>query len=126
MEGDANAPGSWAGSPQNAARVLVRTRQLEHHGPLPAAGVACKGRAMATGGDPRQRRRDMIARNIRAMLREADRSAYWLARQIGVSDQQMSGYLNARHEPGPKRLQQIADVLGCTLGDLYRENAAAA
>lgn len=74
---------------------------------------------------PVQRRRDAVAASIRRKLKGRDQSAYWLAREIGVSPQQMSGYLNARHEPGPVTMDKIARALDCSIGDLYDEDHSA-
>jgi DNA-binding Xre family transcriptional regulator len=116
-------PTPLAEKPQNAGRVLPKSWPVPKKSGLPGALVVRQGRGMAVNTEQRRRRRELVARNVRRMLDEQGRSAYWLARQIGVADRHMSAYLNAKHEP-LNYLEEIADALDCSVADLYRENGA--
>jgi len=118
------APISPRGSPQIAGRVLLTPWQVPRNVELPACAEACEGRGVESVQEYRQRRRDTIARNIRRMLDDQDRSAYWLARQIGVTDARMSEYLHAKHEP-LNYVDELAAALRCSVDDLYRQNGGA-
>ena len=117
-----DAPTRRRRSPQNAAQTLAIPAQVATGSQLPSGPGTWNAAGVVTA-DQRQQRRETVARNIRRLLTDRGITAYRLARRLGVSDQQVSGWLHARHEP-TGHLEEIAAALECTVADLYSENGA--
>jgi len=61
-----------------------------------------------------------LSKNLRRILNEQDVTAYWLAKESGVSHPQIYRFLDAKSEADPavSSLIRICNALHCTLNDL--------
>ena len=67
------------------------------------------------------------AKRIKDRLMEMERTQAWLARKLGLTQATISRWLNgnAPWPMSPRRLPQIAEVLGLTVEDLTEQEIAA-
>ena len=56
-------------------------------------------------------------------LKRAGKTARQLALEVGVSEQVAGAWVHGTKQPKAHRLPLIAAALGCTVDDLYREEA---
>ena len=49
---------------------------------------------------------------LKEVLKEADKSGYWLAKETGISYNAINGYINYKMEPSLTNLFRIAEALG--------------
>ena len=62
----------------------------------------------------------MIRFNIAALLEERGKTRYWLAKQMGMSHQNLSRIVNNRtHSIRLETLEVLCQVLQCTPNDLF-------
>lgn len=61
-----------------------------------------------------------VGNGIQAVRKEAHMTQQELADKLGIQRTLLSFYENGRALPDYCTVQQIAEILGCTVGDLYR------
>jgi putative transcriptional regulator len=55
---------------------------------------------------------------IKEVLKEKEKSGYWLAKESGISYNSINGYINGKIEPSLTNLFRIADTLKVSARDL--------
>lgn len=70
------------------------------------------------------KRRILFADNLRYMIRSKGISQIKVANYIGVSSPTMTAYMRGRFMPSDERISKIAEVLECTVDDLFDDTYA--
>lgn len=60
----------------------------------------------------------MVSR-VEQVLEEKGKTAYWLAKQMGISPQMVYMYIRLEKTPSLKRALQMAKILECKVDDLF-------
>ena len=68
------------------------------------------------------RHRETFCNNLRFILRAKGISRELLAKKLGVSLTTVKNYALGRTFPDEHRIEQIADILGCSMNDLFDDN----
>lgn len=61
---------------------------------------------------------ERVGRRIRRALEKQGWSQARLARELGISEKQISRYVHGKHLPGLRRLERIAELLGVPAEEL--------
>ena len=126
---NADAPTPTTTRPQTAEKT-AKTENAVLYGvgraPLTCGTPAVQGSAaVETVAEFRERRRRVIAANMRRYRKELGISQGRLAEMIGKPREQVNAWENARWEP-TQHLDVIADALGVTAEDLLCDSAETA
>lgn len=74
--------------------------------------------------DPKQTERDIVALNLKRLLRENKKKQVDLVRDLDLSQAIVSEYLNAKKYPAPDKMQLLADYFGVMKSDIMQEKPA--
>jgi DNA-binding transcriptional regulator YiaG len=94
---------------------------------LTRASDAARATVLRVPGEtPKDRRKRVIATNIRRFRTAAKLTQGALAERIGVDRSHVVRWEGAVWEPGAEHLEELADVFGVPVFEFYRETTAAA
>jgi transcriptional regulator with XRE-family HTH domain len=64
--------------------------------------------------------RQILARNLKALLNKTGLSASEVAKKAGVDRKTINNQLNARYDPRPEQVDAVASVFGLIIGTCSR------
>lgn len=67
------------------------------------------------------RKKKAFSLNLKKRLAETGLSQLALAARLGISDSAVSQYVSGKHKPQSRTLHKLAEVLECSVGDLWPE-----
>lgn len=59
---------------------------------------------------------------IKEILKEKNKSAVWLAAEIGITQPSMSNIVNNKVSPSLETLEKISSALECDISDFFNKN----
>lgn len=105
---------------QNATRAVPRGVTLHLARRAPNGTVR-----RVPGETPKQRRKRIVAANLRHFRQLRGLSQEELAKRVGVERPTVVKWEGARWEPGPESIEKLANALGVQEHEFYRDQVAA-